>query len=531
MKALYLTNRKGKYMKIARAIVSLTDKTGLEELALGLDALDVEIVSTGGTATAIEKVGVPVISVGDYTGMPEILGGRVKTLQYQILAGILANRSDALHEVDMRTHGIGNIDLVVVNLYPFAATIAEPGCTLAQATEKIDIGGVTLVRAAAKNHNDVAVVVDPADYRIILEQMRVSGGHISAELSFELAKKVFALTAGYDGAIADYYGSVNADGTRRKFGDTMHIALRKTQDLRYGENPHQDGALYGNFFDIAEQLHGKELSFNNIGDINSALGLAVEFMNEPHDMVAILKHYTPCGVGVGHTQTEAWSRAFRADPDSPFGGIVITNHVWDIELARVVDEIFTEVLIAPDFSPEALELLKRKKNRRLIRCKPELLLNQTLEFRGVYGGFLVQDIDRAMEDSTRGEVVTKRQPTKEEYAAMGFGLKVVKHTKSNAVVLCEGFATTAIGGGGTSRVDPVRFAAVPRAKRLGIDLSGSILASEAFFPKADSIEEIAEAGVRAIIQPGGSIADKEVIAAADKFGMAMVFTGVRHFKH
>ncbi len=514
--------------KIERALLSVSDKTGIVELARELAALGIEIVSTGGTARELEAAGIPVVQIGAYTGSPEILDGRVKTLHPKIHAGILARRDRSEHLQQLRSLGIGRIDLVVVNLYPFEATVARSDCTWEEAIENIDIGGPSMIRAAAKNHEGVTVVVDPRDYLVVLEELR-SRGEVSLSTNRRLAQKAFALTARYDGAIAMFLGS-RTNGERQPFSSTFHLTLPKAQELRYGENPHQRAALYGHFLDCVEQLHGKELSYNNIVDIHSAVGLMIEFIDHPQSCVAIFKHNTPCGVGCGPDDVVAYRRAFATDPESPFGGILISNRTWSMELAREVDEIFTEVLIAPDFAADALEFLRRKKNRRLMRWRVEATPIEEWDVRGVFGGLLVQERDRAMEDPRAGRVVTRRTPTDAEYAAMAFGLKVVKHVKSNAIVFCHADATLAIGGGATSRVDPV-YAARAKAQRVGVDLRGSVLASDAFFPFPDGVEVAAEAGVSAIVQPGGSVRDEEVITAADRLGLAMVFTGVRHFRH
>jgi phosphoribosylaminoimidazolecarboxamide formyltransferase/IMP cyclohydrolase len=514
--------------RIARALVSVSDKTGLIELARGLHGLGVEILSTGGTARALADAGIPVVQVSAFTGSPEILDGRVKTLHPKIHGGLLGRRDDAAHRQQMAAHDIQPIDLVVVNLYPFEATVAKPGCTLEEAIENIDIGGPSMIRSAAKNHHDVGVLTDPADYGPVLDELRANEGELSAATRARLARRAFQTTARYDGAIADWLGARDCSPDA-PFGETLHLALRKAQDLRYGENPHQPAALYGDFFAVVEQLHGKELSYNNIMDINAALWLMREFLAEP-PTVAILKHNTPCGVATGATVAAAYQAAYATDPESPFGGILIANHEWTLELSRIVDEIFTEVLIAPSFAPDALEFLKKKKNRRLMIWRPQAMEAAVRETRSVVRGLLVQDTDRAMEDPARAEVVTRRQPTADELAALTFGLRVVKHVKSNAIAFVQKDRTLALGGGATSRVDPVH-AARAKAGRVGISLQGSALASDAFFPFPDGVEEAAGAGATAIVQPGGSVRDAEVVAAADRLGLAMVFTGVRHFRH
>ncbi len=515
--------------KITRALVSVSDKTGLVEFVRGLREFGVEVLSTGGTATLLAEAGVPVVAVSTHTGSPEILDGRVKTLHPKIHGGILGRRGEPKHREQMAAHGIAPIDMVVVNLYPFEATVARPDCTLDEAIENIDIGGPSMVRSAAKNHHDVTVVVDPADYPCVLEEMRRTSGSVSPATNAQLARKAFATTAHYDGAIADYLGSLG-DGTPVAFGETLHIGVRKAQELRYGENPHQRAALYGDFFRVVAQLHGKELSYNNIVDINAALALMLEFVDDPAAVVAILKHNTPCGVGEAPGVLEAYRRAYATDPESPFGGIIVTNKPWTMDLAREVDEIFTEVLIAPEFAPDALEFLRKKKNRRLMRWNPGATPRASREVRTVFGGLLAQDADTAIEDPRSGKVVTRRPPTEAEYAAMAFGVKVVKHVKSNAIAFVNAHATLALGGGATSRVDPVH-AARAKAARVGVALAGSVLASDAFFPFPDGVEEAARAGATAVVQPGGSVRDDDVVAAADALGLAMVFTGVRHFRH
>lgn len=514
--------------RVRRALISVSDKRGVVEFARGLAELGIEILSTGGTARALREAGVPVVPVEEFTGAPEILDGRVKTLHPAIHGGILARRDLPAHLEQIERHGIGLIDLVCVNLYPFEATVARPECTLDEAIENIDIGGPTMLRAAAKNHAAVTVVVDPADYDTVLEQLRAAGT-VDAPTRARLARKVFQHTARYDGAIADYLGSLDEDGHRVPYGETLHLQLFKAQDLRYGENPHQSGALYGDFGRVARQLHGKELSYNNIVDIDAALWLMADFLDQP-PTVAILKHNTPCGVGQADDMAEAYRRAYACDPESPFGGIVIANGTWTRALAEAVDEIFTEVLIAPDFAADALELLRRKKNRRVMVWDPVAMNATVRQLRGVAGGALVQQVDRAVEDPAAGRVVTRRSPSAEELRAMAFGIRVVKHVKSNAVVFVSADRTLAVGGGATSRVDALRSARA-KAERVGIALAGSVLASDAFFPFPDGIEEAAAAGATAVIQPGGSVRDEEVIAAADRLGLAMVFTGIRHFRH
>jgi phosphoribosylaminoimidazolecarboxamide formyltransferase/IMP cyclohydrolase len=512
--------------KIRRALVSVSDKRGLLEFAKTLAKHGVRLLSTGGTHRLLADAGLAVMQVGDYTGFPEMMDGRVKTLHPKIHGGLLGRRDVPEHMNAMREHGIEPIDLVIVNLYPFAATIAKPGVTFEEAIENIDIGGPSMLRSAAKNHESVTVVVDPDDYAAITAELDASGGEVSVATNRRLAQKVFHTTAVYDGMIADYLG-VSAES---RFGVSFHWGGTKAIDMRYGENPHQQAALYGDFLKIAKPLHGKELSYNNVIDIDAAMALALEFLDADDATIAILKHNTPCGVGSGATPLVAWERAFATDPESPFGGIVICTKPWTLDLARKVDELFTEVLIAPGFEPDALELLKKKKNRRLLRWHPERMPANASTMRGVAAGLLVQDADRPGRELDEAKVVTKRQPTAAELAALRFGWKVVKHVKSNAVVFAGAAQTLAVGGGQTSRVEAIRNA-VARAKREKIALAGAALASDAFFPFPDGLEEGAAAGATAVVQPGGSNRDAEVIKAADAVGVAMLFTGVRHFRH
>ncbi len=512
--------------KVTRALLSVSDKRGLLDLARGLHALGVQMLSTGGTAKAIAEAGLPVTQVSDYTGFPEMLDGRVKTLHPKIHGGLLGRRDLPEHRAAMREHGIENIDLVVVNLYPFQQTIAKPGTTLEEAIENIDIGGPSMLRSAAKNHASVTVLVDPDDYPGVLAELQSSGGEVSAATNRRLAQKVFHTTSVYDGAIADYLGAE----AERHFGQTFHWGGRKAIDMRYGENPHQQAALYGDFLKVAEPLHGKELSYNNVVDCDAAIALATEFLGDGEPAIAILKHNTPCGVGTGKDALAAWKAAYSTDPESPFGGIVICTTPWTLALAEAVDELFTEVLIAPDFEPDALERLRKKKNRRLVRWHPTAVPADAPVVRGVRGGLLVQDADAPGAEFDAAKVVTKRQPTDAERAALRFGWRVVKHVKSNAIVFAAPDRTLAVGGGQTSRVEAIRNA-VARAARLDIALQGSVLASDAFFPFPDGLEEAASAGATAFVQPGGSTRDEEVIRAADARGVAMLLTGVRHFRH
>ncbi|MGZ6175426.1 MAG: bifunctional phosphoribosylaminoimidazolecarboxamide formyltransferase/IMP cyclohydrolase [Candidatus Binataceae bacterium] len=515
-------------VKITRALLGVSDKAGLVEFARALAARGVEVVSTGGTAAALEADGVKVRGVENFTGSPEMLDGRVKTLHPKIHGGILARRADENHQRQMREHGIEPIDLVVVNFYPFERTVARAGVTLDDAIENIDIGGPTLVRAAAKNWNDVAVVVDPADYPTLAEELAGSGGTLSRETRWRLARKAFAHVTAYDCAISNYLGAIE-EGARQPLGETFSLSLPREQMLRYGENPHQVGALYGRFLEIAEQLHGRELSFNNVFDISSAVNLMIDFTGYSA-VVAILKHNTPCGVGVGATLLEAWEKAFATDPDSPFGGIIIANRPWDLPFAEAVDELFTEVLIGNAFAPGVLEFLRKKKNRRVMRFHPEAVRREDLDLKRIVGGLLVQTPDLSLEDPREGKVVTRRAPSAAELRAMEFGIRVCKHIKSNAIAFVTEDRTLAVGGGATSRIDPL-YAAREKAARLKVSLKDSVLVSEALFPFPDGPALAAEAGATAIVQPGGAMRDSDVIAAADAHGLAMVFTGVRHFRH
>jgi phosphoribosylaminoimidazolecarboxamide formyltransferase/IMP cyclohydrolase len=517
-------------IKIKRALLGVSDKDGLADFAAKLANHGVALVSTGGTKSALEKSGLRVIGVDQFTGFPEILDGRVKTLHPRIHGGILARRDLESHRRQMAEHQLDPIDLVVVNFYPFEQSVAKPEVALDDAVENIDIGGPALVRAAAKNYRDVAVLVDPSDYAAIADEMAAGGGALLMATRFRLARKAFAKVASYDAAIANYLGSLAESGERSALGESFSISLGREQALRYGENPHQQAALYGKFAQVAEQLHGKELSFNNVVDINWALNMILDFADYREAVVAILKHNTPCGVGVAATLKSAWDKAFATDPDSPFGGIVIANRVWDIELARAVDDLFTEVLIGPGYDPGVLEFLRKKRNRRVMRFNAGAIDRNEPDIKRVLGGLLVQTPDLTFEDPRQAKIVTRRSPTDSEMRALAFGIRVCKHVKSNAIAFVNEDRTLAIGGGATSRIDPLH-AAREKAARLRVSLAGSVLASEALFPFADGPTLAAQAGATAIAQPGGAVRDSEVIAAADKYGLAMVFTGVRHFRH
>ncbi|AMX84720.1 bifunctional phosphoribosylaminoimidazolecarboxamide formyltransferase/inosine monophosphate cyclohydrolase [Geobacillus subterraneus] len=512
-------------MAVKRALISVSNKEGIIPFAKQLAELGVEIISTGGTKRALEEAGVPVISISDVTGFPEILDGRVKTLHPAIHGGILAVRGDERHQAALAEHGIRPIDLVVVNLYPFQQTIAKPDVTLAEAIENIDIGGPTMVRAAAKNYADVAIVVDPADYRAVIEELKANGS-IQAETRQKLAAKAFRHTAAYDAMIAEYLTNL----TGEEYPESLTVTYTKKQSLRYGENPHQSAAFYakplGAAFSIAKavQLHGKELSYNNINDANAAINLIREFQ-EP--AVAAIKHMNPCGVGVGATLLEAFTKAYEADPVSIFGGIIAVNREVDKETAERMHDLFLEIVIAPSFSDEALTILMKKKNIRLLTldfAAPDVK-EKTLV--SVSGGLLVQDADTYTLEDAEWNVVTKREPTEEERGQLRFAWNVVKHVKSNAIVLAKNGMTVGVGAGQMNRVGAAKIA----IEQAGEQAAGAVLASDAFFPMDDTVEAAAKAGITAIIQPGGSIRDADSIRKADEYGIAMVFTGVRHFKH
>jgi phosphoribosylaminoimidazolecarboxamide formyltransferase/IMP cyclohydrolase len=452
----------------------------------------------------------------------------VKTLHPRVHGGVLARRDHAGDRADVAAQELKLIDLVVVNLYPFESTVARPGVSDEEAIENIDIGGPSMLRSAAKNQAFVGVVVDPADYPAVLAELRESGALCDATRR-RLATLAFARTAAYDAAIHAWLSS-RAAGEAAPLPARLDVALPRAAALRYGENPHQQAALYGGFLEVAEPLHGKELSYNNLVDVQAALSLVLDFEGEEQAVVAILKHNTPCGVGAGATPGLAWERAFATDPDSPFGGVVVSSRPFDLDLARRVDEIFTEVLVAPDFAPEALALLRAKKNRRLLRFHAQRIDRTELDWKRVFGGVLLQEPDVSVEDLAACRVATARKPSDSELRALAFAWRVVKHVKSNAVVFAAEDRTLAIGGGATSRVDAVH-AAVAKAGRVGLSLAGSALASDAFFPFPDGLELAAAAGARALVQPGGSLRDAEVIAAADRLGVAMLLTGVRHFRH
>jgi phosphoribosylaminoimidazolecarboxamide formyltransferase/IMP cyclohydrolase len=517
---------------IKRALLSVSDKTGIVELATYLHQAGVELLSTGGTAKLLLAEGLPVKEVSEHTGHPEIMDGRVKTLHPKIHGGILGRR-----DVDgavMAQHEIAPIDLVCVNLYPFAKTVANPECTLADAIENIDIGGPTMVRAAAKNHNDVCIVVNAADYSSIIEEMQANANQLSQATRFDLAIKAFEHTAEYDGMIANYFGARLGDN-ESAFPRTYNMQFSKKQDLRYGENSHQSAAFYveNNVQEAsvatATQLQGKALSFNNIADTDAALECVKEF-----DVPAcvIVKHANPCGVALGESILEAYDRAYKTDPTSAFGGIIAFNQTLDGKTAQaIIDRQFVEVIIAPAVSEEAKQVLTAKQNVRVLECGDwHGQLTDGADFKRVNGGLLVQDRDFGMVEQSELTVVSERQPTEDELRDLMFTWKVAKYVKSNAIVYCKNQMTIGVGAGQMSRVYSAKIAGIKAADE-NLEVKGSVMASDAFFPFRDGIDAAAAAGITAVIQPGGSMRDDEVIAAANEHGIAMVFTGMRHFRH
>ncbi|MDH4186648.1 MAG: bifunctional phosphoribosylaminoimidazolecarboxamide formyltransferase/IMP cyclohydrolase [Nitrospira sp.] len=513
---------------IKRALISVSDKTGVVDMAKGLEALGAEILSTGGTAKALRDAGVKVTDVAAYTGSPEILDGRVKTLHPKIHGGLLGRRSVSDHVAQMEKHGIGPIDVVVVNLYPFEATIAKPNCPFEEAIENIDIGGPSMLRSAAKNHEDVLVVVDPIDYQRVLDAAKA--GTVSHELRRELAMKVFQHTARYDSLIAGYLEK-QVQGEAR-FPKILSLQFERAEMLRYGENPHQQGAFYRELHSIEPSvsrgkiLHGKAMSYNNFLDANSALELAKEY---DEIAVTIIKHNNPCGVALGVTPVEAYVKARETDPISAFGGVIAFNRPVDLAAAKEITSTFVEVVIAPGFAEDALAELKRKKDLRLLDVGPLAKVKQDgFDLKKLVGGLIVQDRDLGvLTDLRMLQVPTQRKPTDEEYAACAFAWKVCKHVKSNAIIYAKPGQTVGIGAGQMSRVDSVKLAAM----KAQMPVKGCVMASDAFFPFRDGLDAAAQAGITAVIQPGGSIRDAEIIKAADEQGLAMIMTGMRHFRH
>jgi phosphoribosylaminoimidazolecarboxamide formyltransferase/IMP cyclohydrolase len=516
--------------QISRALLSVSDKTGLVDFAQILAQAGVELISTGGTAKALRDAGLAVKDISEHTGFPEMLDGRVKTLHPKVHGGLLYIRGNAEHEAAVKQHAIAPIDLVVVNLYPFEATVAKPNVSLHDAIENIDIGGPSMLRSAAKNHDSVTVIVDPADYAIVADQIK-SSGNTTLELRRALAAKVYARTAAYDAAIAAHLQKAFApEPTVVTLPQSLTISAPLAQPLRYGENPHQAAALYGKFSDYFQQLHGKELSYNNILDLTAAAALINEFDGDA-PALAILKHTNPCGVGQATTLREAWDKAFATDKQAPFGGIIAVNRPLDAGCAEAIAEIFSEVIVAPDFTAEALAILQKKKNLRLLKTLKSLNASQPWDVRSVGAdSFLLQQRDLKLTRATDLKFVTKRQPTAAELQAMLFGWRVVKHLKSNAILYSSADRTLGVGAGQMSRVDSSRIA-VWKAGEAKLSLHGSVVCSDAFFPFPDGLIAAAEAGATAAIQPGGSVKDAEVIAAADERGLAMAFTGTRHFRH
>ncbi len=514
---------------ISTALISVSDKTGLIPFATELRKRGITIISTGGTARHLQEHGVDTIPVSEVTGFPEILDGRVKSLHPAIHAGLLAKRTKQDHMSTLAEHHIEPIDLIVVNLYPFEETAAKENIEPEEVIEQIDIGGPSMLRSAAKNHDSVTVVIDPADYERVLSQI-IEAGDTTPELRRELAFKVFQRTATYDSTIAQYLEKIALEGSEKKAAlpSRLFLSLPLSRTLRYGENPHQEAALYGEFLNHVEVLHGKELSFNNIVDINAALSLIREFDDRP--AAAIIKHTNPCGCAVASEAKEAYLSALSTDRVSAFGGIIAVNRLVDEELAELFNEMFSEVIIAPRFSEAAMPVLRKKKNRRLVRYDAEDSAKIDLDVKIVPGGALVQTPDSLKENPSAWKVVTRRPPTDKEWSALTFAWTVAKHVKSNAIVYANDRQTLGIGAGQMSRVDASSLA-VLKAREAGLSLEGCVLASDAFFPFADGLLAGVKAGATAVIQPGGSVRDEEVIAAADNNDVAMVFTGVRHFKH
>ncbi|AVH31535.1 bifunctional phosphoribosylaminoimidazolecarboxamide formyltransferase/IMP cyclohydrolase [Vibrio fluvialis] len=524
---------------IRRALISVSDKTGIVEFAKALSERGVDILSTGGTARLLAEQGIAVTEVSDYTGFPEMMDGRVKTLHPKVHGGILGRRGQ--DDDVMNTHAINPIDMVVVNLYPFAQTVANPNCTLADAVENIDIGGPTMVRSAAKNHKDVTIIVNASDYDRVIAEMDANEKSLTLDTRFDLAIAAFEHTAAYDGMIANYFGTMvpsygeNKEGDEAsKFPRTFNQQFVKKQDMRYGENSHQDAAFYVEAnpeeasVSTARQIQGKALSYNNIADTDAALECVKEFA-EP--ACVIVKHANPCGVALGGDILEAYNRAYQTDPTSAFGGIIAFNRELDAATATaIVERQFVEVIIAPSVSAEAIDVVAAKKNVRLLECGEWHSKTTGFDVKRVNGGLLVQDRDQGMVTLSDLKVVSQRQPTEEELKDALFCWKVAKYVKSNAIVYAKGDMTIGVGAGQMSRVYSAKIAGIKAADE-GLEVAGSVMASDAFFPFRDGIDAAAEAGIKCVIQPGGSMRDDEVIAAADEHGMAMIFTGMRHFRH
>ena len=519
--------------KVSRALISVSDKTGIVEFAQALTNQGVELLSTGGTFRLLSENNIPVTEVSDYTGFPEMMDGRVKTLHPKVHGGILGRRGK--DDGVMAEHGIKPIDMVVVNLYPFAATVADPNCDLPTAIENIDIGGPTMVRSAAKNHKDVAIVVNAGDYKTVLDEMQANDAQLDCSTRYQLMVKAFEHTAGYDGMIANHFGARNTDNVKRDFSDTFNVQYFKTQEMRYGENPHQKAAFYTEAnpteasVATAVQLQGKELSFNNIADTDAALECVKQF-DQP--ACVIVKHANPCGVSVAVDISTAYDLAFATDPESAFGGIIAFNRELDaVTAAKICEKQFVEVIIAPSVAADAVAVIAAKKNVRLLECgtwgdeRP-----QDFDYKRVNGGLLIQDRDNGMITEQDLKVVTARVPTELEMGDMMFAWKVAKMVKSNAIIYAKNSQTVGVGAGQMSRINSARIAGI-KAEHAGLEVVGAVMASDAFFPFRDGIDNAGAAGISCIIQPGGSMRDEEVIAAANEHGMAMVFTGMRHFRH
>jgi len=517
--------------KVTRALISVSHKEGILDFAKGIEKLGIEILSTGGTAKMLRDAGVKVKDVSEFTGFPEMLDGRVKTLHPKVHGGILGRRGNPEHVKQMKQHGIEPIDLVVVNLYPFEQTVAKPGCTLEDAIENIDIGGPTMLRSAAKNYTDVAVVVSPRDYDRVLAELQ-KHGEVSAKTRFELCRTVFLHTARYDSAISAWLDSQVPADEKTRFPNILTLQLEKVQNLRYGENPHQQGAFYREFgrkepcVAHARQLQGKEMSFNNFLDANSALELAKEY---DQTATIIVKHNNPCGVATAATPVEAYRKARDCDPVAAFGGVIAFNRMVDFDTAKELTSTFVEVVVAPEYAPDALEELRRKKDLRLLDVGPTVTGEpEGMDMKKLVGGLIYQDRDLGrIADIRKLTVATARKPTDDEYEALAFAWKVCKHVKSNAIVFTTRDRTIGIGAGQMSRLDSVRLAVM----KVQLPLTGTVLASDAFFPFRDGLDEAAKAGITAVIQPGGSLKDEEVIQAANEHDIAMVMTGMRHFRH
>lgn len=535
---------------IQRALISVSDKTGIIELAQALTRFNIEILSTGGTAKLFRENKIPVTEVSDYTGFPEMLDGRVKTLHPKVHGGILGRRDLPEHVNAMQTADIPNIDMVIVNLYPFEATVAKPDCSLEDAIENIDIGGPAMVRSAAKNWKDVSVLTDASQYAEVISELQNSNGNISQTTNFALSIAAFNRISNYDGAISDYLSSFKADGTRSAFPAQTNGRFVKLQDLRYGENPHQQAAFYRDLYPApgslvtAEQLQGKELSYNNIADADAAWEAVKSFSQSDNNAAAcvIVKHANPCGVALGKDALEAYSKAFQTDPTSAFGGIIAFNTTLDKAAAEAVSKQFVEVLIAPDYTDDALAVFAAKANVRVLKIQLQKSVKSgdkvsaweqgrnSHDIKRVGSGILIQTADNHEISASDLKVVSKKQPTPQQLSDMLFAWNVAKYVKSNAIVFCGNGMTLGVGAGQMSRVDSTKIAAI-KAQNAGLTLKNSVVASDAFFPFRDGIDVLAEAGASCVIHPGGSMRDEEVIAAADAHGLVMVMTGIRHFRH